>query len=104
MGYFCAPSIATATHLRLVYGYRYYDPVTGRWPRRDPIGERGGINLYGMTGNDCQNWFDFLGLKDIKCSLTLKGLGANPTTKKGSFKTHGRLIDDNEGREAFAST
>jgi len=24
------------------YGYRYYDPVTGRWPSRDPIGERGG--------------------------------------------------------------
>ncbi|MDA0768571.1 MAG: hypothetical protein O3A92_17300 [Verrucomicrobia bacterium] len=24
------------------YGYRYYDPVTGRWVSRDPIGERGG--------------------------------------------------------------
>ena len=23
------------------YGYRYYDPVTGRWPSRDPIGEAG---------------------------------------------------------------
>jgi hypothetical protein len=23
----------------------YYDPVTGRWPSRDPIGERGGVNL-----------------------------------------------------------
>jgi RHS repeat-associated protein len=23
----------------LYYGYRYYDPVTGRWPNRDPIGE-----------------------------------------------------------------
>ena len=21
------------------YGYRYYDPATGRWPSRDPIGE-----------------------------------------------------------------
>jgi RHS repeat-associated protein len=25
----------------LYYGYRYYDPVTGRWPSRDPIGEVG---------------------------------------------------------------
>jgi len=24
------------------YGYRWYDPVTGRWPSRDPIGEKGG--------------------------------------------------------------
>ncbi len=23
------------------YGYRYYDPFTGRWPSRDPIGEKG---------------------------------------------------------------
>jgi len=23
------------------YGYRYYDPSTGRWPNRDPIGEPG---------------------------------------------------------------
>ncbi len=25
------------------YGYRYYDPVTGRWPSRDPIEEKGFI-------------------------------------------------------------
>jgi RHS repeat-associated protein len=24
------------------YGYRYYDPVFGRWPTRDPIGEQEG--------------------------------------------------------------
>ena len=27
------------------YGYRYYNPVTGRWISRDPIGERGGANI-----------------------------------------------------------
>lgn len=45
------------------YGYRYYDPVTGRWPSRDPIGERGGENLYGFVGNNGVNSFDFLGLE-----------------------------------------
>ena len=44
------------------YGYRYYDPVTGRWPSRDPIGERGGINLYAMEGNNTVNEWDYLGL------------------------------------------
>jgi RHS repeat-associated protein len=44
------------------YGYRYYDPVTGRWPSRDPIGERGGVNLYGFVGNDGVNGRDILGL------------------------------------------
>ena len=43
------------------YGYRYYDPLTGRWPSRDPIGERGGVNLYGFVGNDGVNRWDILG-------------------------------------------
>jgi len=43
------------------YGYRYYDPVSGRWPSRDPIGERGGLNLYGFVYNDPLFWFDVLG-------------------------------------------
>jgi hypothetical protein len=45
------------------YAYRYYDPMTGRWPSRDPIAEQGGLNLYGFVGNDGVNRFDFLGLQ-----------------------------------------
>jgi RHS repeat-associated protein len=44
------------------YLYRYYDPVTGRWPSRDPIEEWGGINLYGFVGNDGANSWDILGM------------------------------------------
>ena len=44
------------------YGYRYYDAVNGRWLSRDPIGERGGINLYGMLSNDPVNRWDYLGM------------------------------------------
>ena len=43
------------------YGYRFYNPVTGRWPSRDPIEEDGGINLYGFVGNDGVNRWDLLG-------------------------------------------
>ncbi|MCU0797071.1 MAG: RHS repeat-associated core domain-containing protein, partial [Akkermansiaceae bacterium] len=54
------------------YGYRYFDPVTGRWPSRDPIGESGGMNLYGMVRNSPVNFFDHLGLKECKVeSLTI---------------------------------
>ena len=31
------------------------------WPSRDPIGEQGGVNLYGFVGNDGVNRWDFLG-------------------------------------------
>lgn len=51
----------TASGVRY-YGYRYYDPVTGRWPSRDPIEENGGLNLYGFVENDGVNWIDMLGL------------------------------------------
>jgi RHS repeat-associated protein len=44
------------------YGYRHYSPELGRWLSRDPIGEEGGVNLYGMVGNDAVNLWDLLGL------------------------------------------
>jgi RHS repeat-associated protein len=48
------------------YGYRCYDPVMGRWPSRDPIGERGGVNLYGFVGNNGVNRSDYLGREEQK--------------------------------------
>jgi hypothetical protein len=39
------------------------DPLTGRWPSRDPIEEDGGVNLYGFVGNDGVNDWDYLGQK-----------------------------------------
>ena len=46
----------------LYYGYRYYNPSTGRWLSRDPKGPRGGLNLYGFAASDAVNRYDLLGL------------------------------------------
>ncbi|MEI6607127.1 MAG: RHS repeat-associated core domain-containing protein, partial [Verrucomicrobiota bacterium] len=59
------------------YGYRYYDPVTGRWTSRDPIGEEGGANLYAFVGNDGVNKWDYLGQKPQ--------LSAQTTNKKPGY-------------------
>jgi len=40
------------------YGYRFYAPALSRWMTRDPIGERGGINLYGFVDNNPINYVD----------------------------------------------
>ena len=45
------------------YGYRLYDPELGRWINRDPLGERGGTNLYAFVLNDPINYWDYLGLE-----------------------------------------
>jgi len=46
---------------------RDYAPAPGRpkWPSRDPIGERGGRNLYGMVRNDAINRLDKFGLCEL---------------------------------------
>jgi len=44
------------------YGYRYFDPSTGRWINRDPVQERGGIDLYTFLNNNALIHVDKLGL------------------------------------------
>ncbi|MGH8550819.1 MAG: polymorphic toxin type 10 domain-containing protein [Methylococcales bacterium] len=49
--------VHAATGLTLA-PYRTYDANIGRWISRDPIGEAGGINLYGYVGNNPTNHTD----------------------------------------------
>jgi RHS repeat-associated protein len=54
--------------------HRFYDPSTGRWLTRDPMGYGGGVNLYGYCGNDPGNRVDPSGL-----DFALPGGGSIPT-------------------------
>ncbi len=44
------------------FGHRFYIPAVGRWLNRDPIAERGGLNLYAFVGNDPIGSLDPFGL------------------------------------------
>lgn len=44
--------------------YRAYDPKLGRFISEDPLGEAGGLNLYGYVGNNPFNAVDPLGLAE----------------------------------------
>jgi RHS repeat-associated protein len=64
-----------ATGLYLTH-YRPYDPDTGRWLARDPIGEEGGLNLYGSVGNNPIGRIDPSGLADVRI-WNYRGSGPN---------------------------
>jgi RHS repeat-associated protein len=69
----------------LYYGYRYLDTVNGRWVSRDPIGEEGGLNLYGMCQNDLIGKWDLIGKSAHDAVATIKRTDGNP------FGTYGTI-------------
>jgi RHS repeat-associated protein len=91
------------------YGYWHYATALGRWPSRDLIVERGGVNLYGMCYNNAVSFFDLLGQEcECSCSMivtynchslpggTVTGNGsATGATKKEACREAGRRATNN---------
>jgi len=59
------------------FGYRWYDPKTGRWTQRDPIGVAGAPNVYMYVFNDPMNYVDPEGLLPWWVNLLIR---SNPAT------------------------
>ncbi len=77
------------------YQLRNYRPSWGRWLNRDPIGEQGGLNLYGFVGNDGVNGWDGLGLLDLHG--VGPGAGFDIATGQGYIGLAG-VLNENERR------
>ncbi|MGI5310673.1 RHS repeat-associated core domain-containing protein [Rheinheimera sp. WS51] len=70
------------------FGYRDYDPETGRWTARDPIGFAGGdTNLYGYVLGDPVNYFDPMGLWRIGDPLPQSWVDASAGFGDGVIST-----------------
>ena len=87
------------------YCFRFYDPNIQRWINMDPIGERGGLNLYRFAGNNPANKVDPLGFEGNPISSTLSSISgawnSNPDGAGGTFYSGGLYysppgITDNE--------
>jgi len=75
------------------FGYRSYDPITGRWLNRDPIGESGGLNLYGFVGNSPGNAVDGYGLDTIYVQVPPGGLGHGSHARIGIENSNGKNMN-----------
>jgi hypothetical protein len=88
------------------YGYRYYDPKTGRWPSRDPIEEEGGLNLYGFVENTPINRLDILGLGEWEYGgsgdkYRSDPYGHNKTPDGRPIDPHVDRVDKNGNKERY---
>jgi len=75
--------------------FRYYDPATGTWLTRDPIGFDGGVNLYGYCGGDALNYVDWDGRNPVLIggALALGAIILNPAPANAPRVGEGTLPD-----------
>ena len=77
------------------FGFRDYDPDTGRWTAKDPIGLTGGnTDLYGYCLNDPTNLVDPAGLLNI-----LLGGGCSAVAPTGTEGSAGVVINPGLGTD-----
>nr|WP_269113298.1 RHS repeat-associated core domain-containing protein [Burkholderia diffusa] len=68
--------------------HRYYDPNSGRFISKDPIGLAGGINVYQYADNPT-GWIDPLGLaKRCGCPCGVEPHGNQPSPRPSGYQSH----------------
>lgn len=76
------------------YGLRYYSPTLGRFINRDPIEEKGGLNLYAFVGNNGINGWDMLGMDPVDAWFTYYGSpNPGPAGPFGTGSTFGYNVN-----------
>jgi RHS repeat-associated protein len=69
---------------------RIYNPITGRWDSKDPIGFWGGLNLYGFVGNSPAHMSDPYGFRPLT-SADIRRLHSLPHSGKMESLVNGAI-------------
>jgi|GEM_PF-3375297 len=73
----------------------HYDPNVGRWLSRDPIAERGGVNLYGFVGNDGVSLVDKNGLLPVYYAFNTPS-NVSVENRTGNIRIAGQTFSDGD--------
>ena len=86
--------------------HRYYDPGTGRFVNRDPIGYQGGLNLYAFCSGNPVNWSDPSGhaVGDWIDENLLGGSISNWGTVQGDYEGGRATLAQRNGAAAMGVT
>jgi RHS repeat-associated protein len=88
------------------FGYRFYAPSLSRWLSRDPIQEKGGINIYAYVENNLVNRIDPFGLlspwdqmpsslgNSAQCPPKKCDVENNPNWKEANFYDEWKFHDN----------
>jgi len=77
-GHITLPSLVSGQTELVLTHFRAYNPELGRWLSPDPIGEKGGMNIYQYAGGDPTSSTDLLGLYPL----------ANPAAAEAYSSSH----------------
>jgi len=101
----CRVGNRSSAFRRAISGHRYYSPSLRRWPNRDPIGEQGGLNLYGFVGNSPVNTVDPLGMEGLSAWDTFwLGSGNDFIAWAGRVKEVGLIGYDIAGQAVYQAS
>lgn len=87
--------------------YRYLHPLLVRWLNRDPIQERGGLNLYAYVHNNPINYFDPFGLdefSDVGLSDGILNAAANRSGMAADLAASNNLNNQNPSSNTSRSS
>ena len=91
-GHITLPALVTGQSELVLTHFRAYDQELGRWLSADPLGEAGGMNLYGYVGNNPISFVDPMGLS--YWDLSFSGYLPSGLIPAGFGGTFGFFMDD----------
>ncbi|MEI7912820.1 MAG: RHS repeat-associated core domain-containing protein, partial [Verrucomicrobiota bacterium] len=112
-GHISLPSLVSGQTDLVLTHYRAYDPWLGSWLSADPIGEKGGSNLYQYVSGSTIDSTDTFGLARVRITTDtgkgfdkvnpspqdvrdfIKSLGGNDKIRRFDIDGHGSCVDIN---------